>query len=1101
MELVNLYGPTECTIAATYHRVTRADIDRQIIPIGRPLPNYICHILNDQLTSVPHGTLGELFIGGQGVFAGYLTNDESINTRALVQLPDPKMNGMKFYRSGDLCRLDEQGEIICIGRVDYQVKLRGQRLEVGEIEACIMRTKNVTNCVVTKCTDARSQQDFLAAYVESTSCSKDEIRQQCRDHLPAYMVPSVFVILDRLPLNSNGKVDRKQLPEAEFHDENNVSNEFEEPQTELERQVHNHWCAILNVDRVSMNANFFASGGNSLLLMKLLSVYRTAGLVPPGDINTAYFFEHTTLADHTRHLQPAACASEKNRLQQSTEWIPLNVDEARASAAQERIWLDEQLRFFGPKSQTAIYNIPLPIVIGNSPRHLTVSRLRQALLSVITRHKVLRTRLQHRVEATGGIVKQYVNPISNNVQHATVYSFVESVCKSENELKQALTNEVSGNFFRLDQGLVVRCHLIRRNPTELGHKNLIPGDVIVFNFHHAAFDGASRIPFFQGLENALNKNEKTISNDTHAFQYIDYSIYEWRLLLDDSNSSMIQETRTFWKECLAGCIDNQISLFESQETKEDSASEIFMFNLDKHLVDSFTSLSVSENMSLFQMSLAAYILFLYKITHDQDICVGCVTANRYRSELEDLVGMFVNILPYRIKFGTTTDKLIRVYLNEIRRLCLEVMRHGRFPFQDIVKLHRKPQEQSSRLPFFQTTLDFESSNTFDPTVCTLDGIPCQALDLPVSVAKYDLAFIVKHSISNDGEQNVICSWEYATKAFDKAYIQRLSDRFVVFLSTLVDEQTIDRTSVILPYELAIQRQLNSTYVDFKDRIMCIASNFHRHAMQDPQKTCLILDDKHLTYAEVNEQANVLAQHLLTNCGVRQGHIIMQCVQRSLEMVIGILAILKIQAIYCPLNPADPSERHALLVEDTKAQVILCHTQTRPALQQWTVNQKHLSVVDMTDVLSSKDSHRSENIKFEPNAPENCAYIIYTSGSTGKPKAVPIRHCNFMACILGMEHMKVYQSTDIIAQMTACSYDVHVMELLGCLVTGGTLVMLKPYGNMDMEYIARTFHEKRITWSIVVPTIALSLYEYLHGHPEHAQRLKSLRICISGGKCN
>ena len=874
--------------------------------------------------------------------------------------------------------------------------------------------------------------------------------------------------------------------------------------------MHDHWCAILNVERISMNANFFASGGNSLLLMKLLSAYRAAGLVPPGDVNTAVFFEYTTLADHTRQLQPTSCASEKNSVQQSNEWIPLNLDEARASAAQERIWLDEQLRVFEPKNQAAIYNIPLPIVVGDSPRRLTVSCLRQALLSVITRHKILRTRLQHRVEATGGVVKQYVNPIPNNVEHAMIYSFVESVCKSEDELKQALINEVNENFFRLDQGLVVRCHLIRRDSAELYHKYLLSGDIIVFNFHHAAFDGASRTPFFQDLQKAFDNNGGSISDDAHTFQYIDYSIYEWRLLSDNSNSSIMQETRRFWKESLAECIDNQISLFESQETKgeplkESSTSETFTFNLEKHLVDGFISLAASANMSLFQMSIAAYILFLYKITHDRDICVGCVTANRYRSELEDLVGMFVNILPYRIEFGTTTtDKLnyispIRVYLNEIRRVCLEVMRHGRFPFQDIVKLHRKPQEQQLRTPFFQTTLDFESNNTFDPTVCTLNGIPCRALDLPMSVAKYNLAFIVKHSIFNDGEQNLICSWEYATKILNKTYIEQLSNRFTIFLSTLIDEQTIDRTSVILPYELAIQRQLNNTHVDFNDRMMCIASHFHRHAMQNPQKTCLILDDKRLTYAEVNEQANFLAQHLSKNYDVCQGDIIMLCVQRSLEMVIGILATLKIQAIYCPLNPADPSERHALLVEDTKARVILCHTKTYSALQKWTNKQKHLFVVDIDDVLSSNDNHQTENIKFEANAPDNYAYIIYTSGSTGKPKAVPIRHRNFMACIFGMEHLKVFQSTDIVAQMTACSYDVHVKELLGCLVIGGTLVMLKPYGNMDMEYIVRTFYEKGITWSILVPTIALSLYEYLHTHPEYAQRMKSLRICISGGK--
>jgi non-ribosomal peptide synthetase component F len=598
------------------------------------------------------------------------------------------------------------------------------------------------------------------------------------------------------------------------------------------------------------------------------------------------------------------------------------------------------------------------------------------------------------------------------------------------------------------------------------------------------------------------------------FQYIDFSIHESRFFEGGTDSSLLAEARAYWQRSLDGCLDKHLSLCQNPPRMNiDDGHGNYLFDLEMDLVADFVSLAAIHNLSLYQMHLATYVLFLYKMTGDRDICVGGVTANRYRSEQNDLIGMFVNLLPYRIKFDNNDDNL-RAYYDHVRQVCLDFMRYGLLPLQEIVKLHRTSHDQLDVSPFFQTTLAFYS-NTVASYLGTysFDGVPCESISLPVSVVKFDLCLVVNHTLTDDdkgnsgrGRHRMLCKWEYSTRLYDVNEIQILATRFTSFLTSLIDAEKMTQLSVLIPNDFKVFRQLNDTQIDLSHSTndSSIINHFEMYVHHQPDKVALIYNGTRFTYDQIDKQAIQLAAHLIESCGVRRGDVIMQCVNRGIEMVVGILAILKAQAIYCPLNPADPSHRLFSLIDDINASVVLCDRTTKAAFQTITANveYKHSSLilVNMTEVLHSTTStmrilQRQQSVTMA----DDIAYIVYTSGSTGQPKAVPISHENFMTCIRGMQHLKMINSSDIVAQITECTYDVHLMELLGCLVTGGTLVMLKQYGNMDMSYLANTIKNYNVTWAILVPTLALSLYEQLSTSVEHRDKLQSLKTWVSGGK--
>ncbi|CAF4226531.1 unnamed protein product, partial [Adineta steineri] len=477
----NLYGPTEITVACTYHPVDIKSNNARI-PIGTPFPNYRWLVLNKCLQSTYSSQKGELFIGGVGVFAGYLGHD-NLTAKVLIEI-----DGELFYRIGDLVHMDDNGLLHYQGRKDHQIKLHGQRIELGEIERCLLNITSISACVVMKWND-----DYLVAYVQSSHTNEEELRQHCQSHLSPHMIPSIFIILDKFPLNPNGKVDRKQLPSPDFALSTLLSSdESDAPLNQFEERIHTIWCQVLrcNENHISRAASFFSAGGHSLLFIQLYHHYQSVFNFDAQTLSIAPFLQQPTIFQHSQLLQTVTINNNK-----ATQWCTLHINEGIASFAQERIFLDEQVRF---SSTIAIYNelFTLQVVQGS----LSLNRLLQAFRYVLNKHKILRTSLIFNND--NGILKQCITDI-----HKTFTITTKQTFENEHELQDIIyLTSINPNLFDLSTGCVFHAKILRHqmslneNENENNSNELIANsDVLLIAFHHAAFDRASSSIFFNDL--------------------------------------------------------------------------------------------------------------------------------------------------------------------------------------------------------------------------------------------------------------------------------------------------------------------------------------------------------------------------------------------------------------------------------------------------------------------------------------------------------------------------------------------------------------------------------------------------------------------------
>ncbi|CAF1627454.1 unnamed protein product [Adineta ricciae] len=651
----NCYGPSETTLGATCQKI---DIRSNTInvPIGRPFMNYQCVIRNRFEQSVIIDEEGELLVGGVGVFAGYLTRDD-LTAKALVQIDNEL-----FYRTGDLVRMDKNGLLHYKGRKDHQIKLHGQRIELGEIEQCLLQS-SVSACVVVKWND-----DHLVAYVQSSNVDEKQLREHCQSHLPPHMIPSKFIVLEKLPLNSNGKIDRKQLPSPDF---SNVSSTTLEttarllvPRNEIETTIHHIWCDILHQTQISIDTNIFSIGGHSLLIMQLFHRYKIEFHTEGNAYSISDLFQHPTILGHAQLIRKAIDIT--HNIDNGT-WSPLHLVEARASFAQERIFLDEQIRF-STKNDYTMYVIPMLYRISSSTNPLSVSRLCRAFHSVLIKHNVLRTALY--VNADGIVVQRCLD---TNIITDDTKPFGFSVINVENnngddDLAVAKTmNEIlnDANLFDLSKGRVIQCHVFRRCRDEnedFSSRNddlLIENDSILFNIHHSVFDGASFSTFLTDLSVAYGSDDLLSADHDETIQYMDYSVYERQMDMSLS--------RDFWQSQFQGYnlqsplllpIDRQRAVTDQRS----GLASIVEITFDNDVATSFLNYASSHHVTPFQLGLAIFYAFLFKLTHGQnDLCIASLNANRYRNELQNVIGMFVSTLPYRIELDRcwTFDELVK----------------------------------------------------------------------------------------------------------------------------------------------------------------------------------------------------------------------------------------------------------------------------------------------------------------------------------------------------------------------------------------------------------------------------------------------------------
>jgi NRPS condensation-like uncharacterized protein/aryl carrier-like protein len=761
---------------------------------------------------------GELLVGGVGVFAGYLGRDD-LTEKTLIEI-----DGEIFYRTGDLVRIDNNGRLHYQGRKDYQIKLHGQRIELGEIERCLLNT-SISACVVMKWDD-----DHLVAYVQTSDMNEEQLREHCQSHLPTHMIPSIFILLDKLPLNANGKIDRKSLPPPSFPHLSSTSlknqGELLVPTNEIEVTIHHIWCDIFQQNQISIDTNIFTIGGHSLLLMQLFHRYKTQFQMQPNALSITDLFQHPTIIGHAQLIRQTV---DNTQNIDDFTWSSLNLIQgkrnnkflslqstifylfivARASFAQERIFLDEQIRF-ASKTNNIIYLIPHLYRITSSTNHISISRLCRALQAVIKRHDILRTGFH--LDANGTIMQHCLDMTITNDMKSVEFSVINLSHMNDDDDHNIdkTINDIMNHpdLFNLSQGRVVHCHILRHCPAahDVSCKNndlLSKDDCILFCMHHSAFDGTSTSIFLRDLSLAYGTDCSLPVNEC-TFQYIDYAVHE-RLI--DTTSS-----QEFWNSQLVGYnLEHPIALpidrHRSSTNQRSARASLAQISFNNKISTAFLNYASSHQVTPFQLGLATFYAFLFKLTHGEtDLCITSINANRYRPELQEMIGMFVATLPYRIQLDSqwSFDQLVK----HVRKNCFSILEHSHYSLQHILA---DVQLNQSNVSFLDTMFDFITV-TSEVGSFSFDGTSLEQMSIEQSseVTKFDFSMVFAYNPTSDDNQ-LSCSFVCSCDIFDKTTIALISQRFEylfdqIFGTTsnmnLMDDSmiSINKLSVILREE-------------------------------------------------------------------------------------------------------------------------------------------------------------------------------------------------------------------------------------------------------------------------------------------------------------
>ena len=660
---------------------------------------------------------------------------------------------------------------------------------------------------------------------------------------------------------------------------------------------------------------------------------------------------------------------------------------APASFAQQRIWLHEKLYFNRQSSSLAIYNILLPMKIKCGS--LSIDQLRLATLSVLEKHLILRTAVRFNGETNQ--LEQEVQPLSHDL-----YSFehTRNICSSE-LLDALLTAETLTNYFDVENGKVVRCHLVQ-NSNNADTDNLHSGDLVIFVIHHIAFDNTSLQLFAMALVEAYRQS-KVVQTISKAPQYIDFTLYEQTLV----HSPSAEQARQFWRTLLQGYDWTKTFLqftnhSQTQIKSRSGRGYSIAFNLDPSLVQAQMDFAASRNVSMFQLCLACYYVFLFKMSAEQDLCVASTTQNRPLPEMKSMIGMFANTVPYRIKVDP--HQSFHEFLVHVQKLCFAVFEHEQLPYQHILGV-----QSNEKHPMPQTFFHYESlvsSVTHNTTV----EIPIGDKNSTVfevyhdrdrahgnGLALFDITLAMAH---NHHTRTTECVIECSADLFDQARVDELADRFSHLLHQLCHssdcsincQRPLHQLPAVLPQEQLLIDALKTHDIN---RPFLTNNTIHRlfteQTLIHPQKIAVELDEQMISYNELFLSAQKLALNLIDEHSVKEGDIICQCVERSITMIIGMMAIELCGGVYCPLSPRDPLLRLQTLVKQTQCQVVLVHglTENKFDLHSTTVNIDALMSIN-NSVISEMNVDGLSNVMISG---ESIAYIIFTSGSTGTPKAV------------------------------------------------------------------------------------------------------------------
>lgn len=1042
---INSYGPTETTVSALSFRIPL--ILDQIkkyarLPIGIPLPNTESFILSRNLKVIPNGLVGELFIGGVGVSRGYRNNYELTDSRFITL---PYAQG-RIYRTGDLACYLSDGNIEFLGRLDQQVKIRGFRIELGEIQAALSKNTSISEAVVLAKSYLNGSE--IVAYVilkNSSDTTALEIREYLRKFIPEYMLPQSIVVCDQLPRTPVGKIDRRALLEMEIKDKAEDKLITLKPVEEILINIAQH---ILIKENVKINDNFFDLGGHSLTATQLASRIRDTFHV---EIPLKELFATRDLADVARRIEQLRNGSGtyNEPISAQKEWqkdIPL-------SFPQQRLWFLDQL-----SPGNLFYNVSTLFKIDGK---IDLDLLIESLNHIVSRHEVLRTRFPEKngqpLQDISPMVKIEV-PIDDLTGLPEEEQMIEAVRRASLVIRLP---------FNLSVGPLIRLKLIRLSPDKL---------VAVLVMHHIITDGWSMGIFIKELVNYYAYKQGNFEKERYPLkklnlQYADFSIWQRNWLSGD----VLNELLFYWKKQLDGIPEIlDLPTDHPRPALQTSNGMTINFDYSQDVLNGLQRIAREKGSTLYITLLAAFQVLLFRYSNQKDIIVGTPIANRNHSEIEDLIGFFINTLAMRAKFSESPSFM--EHLVNVRNTALDAYTHQDLPFELLVDAIQ-PERNLSHSPIFQVAY-------------TLQNVPIEELRIPDVVitplevdqktAKFDLTLVFVEK-----RDKLIGSIEFNTNLFELSTIEHLIGHFRNLLEGISNnpEEKVNVYPLLSETERKmVVEEWNCTQATTPTNY-CAHELFEQQVRLSPDAIALSFEGQSKTYQELDDDSNRVG-NLLLKKGVRPETIIGISCDRSMDMIVGLLGIMKAGGAYLPLDPSYPVDRLNYMVSDSGITVLLSQKKIAHRLPTHRCEVIWLDE-DWDEILKESPMKVNSGVHAE-----NLAYVIYTSGSTGNPKGTLLTHRGLSNLAAVQKQVFDIKVGSRILQFSPYSFDASVWEIFMALANGGTLCLMRQEVLAYGPDLAIQLQKEQITNITLPPSILRILPD---------ENLTSLSTVIAAGE--
>ena len=1020
--IYNGYGPSETTIFSAIADVT----NQTTITIGKPINNTQIYILNKNKKLMPQGMIGEIYISGDGVGKGYMNKEEQTKVNFIQDIFD---SSKIMYKVGDLGAFNENGEITCCGRIDNQVKIRGLRIELAEIERQMQSIYNIADCVVVK--KVVNDKDTLCAYyVENGPVNKSVLQTILHSKLPEYMIPQYFVKLDKIPHTPNGKIDRLELPEPNLEES---ENEFVKPRNEIDRKLARRIKKMLQIDKVSINDTLLQLGGDSLtaitLSTKIVSEYNV-------QINIKDILSNYTIKDISDYI-------EKNK---SKDVSNVKIEKAPVqktyplSSAQKRIYYNSKM--IGENN--VVYNTPGGIIIDEI---LNIKKIKEVFSKITKRHEILRTKLE--IE-DGEIVQKVCDNIKFDIP---VYY------NTQEEITDILKNFTKP--FRLEDEILFRVevHYIDEKST-----------ILLVDAHHMIMDGISLnnlIIEFNRLYNGSDLKNLPI-------QYKDYSVWENKY----NQSKEILPSENYWVKKLKDCKFTPTNLpydYKLLANRSYNGNKIINV-IDEKKFRKIERYAKKIGASPYMLFVSALLILLYKYTGQNEIILGSPIANRNRNETKRMIGMFVNNIA--IRGNINGNETYEEFLEKVKEQVLNDLSYQPYPFDMLIK-KLGVKTDNSRNPLFDVMFTYQNK---EENMVKLNGKNINVLELYNNIAKFNLSIEIKPKIHT-------INIEYCSDLFKKDTIINFFEHYMYVIEQILNnnEIKIDDINIITEKENKLLEKFNETDGEINNDTT--AYLIEKQVDENPNNIAVICEDKKITYKELDEKANSLANHLIEK-GIKRNDIVCIMTNRSIETIVAMYAILKAGGAFLNIDPTYPLDRTKHYIENSKSQYVLTQRELKDRVKEI----PNCIEIDLDNELYNKNLNRPNvDIKME-----DLSYIIYTSGSTGIPKGVMLNQVGLANMSKAMTKVLDYLhdgKIHTLLSVTSTPFDIFVYEIIVSLTHGQKIVMANNAEHRNPTLLENLMEK----YNTDVMTVTPSLMKIIYDNKREDSPLKLVKNMVFGGE--